>query len=851
MSLQAIFCNFIFPTRECIRQPRIREVKRGFLPVKHMTSEVTDSGVHGGTMKRITVLMICFLNIAVPAVAADLSTSSSQDLIAIYKQLRSLQAGDAASCENVEFQRDSAKFTFIAGRLTFSAPVAGRVLAAYYQGEGKFELEPPSDIDKRQIARFAGGPKLEDTFSEAVFYFTDDTYSELSKLVKIKPAPARAQSPFASSQKKYADSFNSWIDNTRKGYPVMKNMAARMLADLTESSSKGFFLADFKAKKSGDLLFHISWNRDSLLLPYEAKDEEVMLLHLNPGAYFEWWSGFHLAAEYAKSRHPEHRELQAHSEATSIDLQVANDNRISATAQMEFTVAEPARILSFNLNGILRIGSIEDESGNKLSFIQEDRNLDSDPWVILNQPVNSGEKHKIKISYTEESTRDTRIVNEQQLGGGHYFVVSQIWDAPLLTGHVHAFPRVCWFPSFGSYDDKTRYEIRARSPKVYKFIGPGIQTASEKQKEGLFTSWKADVPLSVVGFNYGSLVQGERMGPDMKVTAYALDGFNWQRDEKHVADMSFQVMQFFQFYFGALPFKAVSVFEQPVIRSGQSWPYLIFPSNERLLETSNNPHLQESGVMRDYYVIREMSHQWWGHLVGWKTYHDEWLSEGMADFAESAYFRQFEPKELNNFYDVRRDWLLSKTRLGYRPVDSGPIWLNPQLNEYNGWGNNMLINYKGSYIMEMLRMLMYDSKTQNPDAPFIMMLHDFYSTFAGKNASTEDFRKIVEKHMGTSMEWFFDQWVYGTYTPTYNFSYQLADDGNGQTEASITLAQSDVPESFHMELPVYITLKGEPQYLGRIGVTGTKPLKTSVKLPVRPEKVLLDPNRSILAEIHQ
>jgi hypothetical protein len=832
-------------------------------------------------MKRITVLMICFLNIAVPAAAADLSTSSSQDLIAIYKQLRSLQAGDAASCENVEFQRDSAKFTFIAGRLTFSAPVAGRVLAAYYQGEGKFELEPPSDIDKRQIARFAGGPKLEDPFSEAVFYFTDDTYSELSKLVKIKPAPARAQSPFASSQKKYAESFNSWIDNARKGYPAMKNMAARMLADLTERSSKGFFFADFKAKKSGDLLFHISWNRDSLLLPYEAKDEEVMLLHLNPGAYFEWWSGFHLAAEYAKSRHPEHRELLAHSEATNIDLQVANDNRISATAQMEFTVAEPARILSFNLNGILRIGSIEDESGNKLSFIQEDRDLDSDPWVILDKPVNPGEKHKIKISYKEESTRDTRIVNEQQAGGGHYFVVSQIWDgapttstslitsvvdpgSPAKTGQssvivtrstsasatrVHNLPWLSCFPTF--YDDRARYEIRALSPKSYKFIGPGIQTASEKQKDGLFTSWKTDIPLSVVGFNYGGFTEAERTESDMKVTAYALAGLYAPKDQKHVADLSFQAMQFFQFYFGALPFKNVSVFVLPVIRSGQSWPYLIFPSYERLLETSNNPHIQESGVMRDYYIIREMSHQWCEHLVGWKTYHDEWLSEGMADFAESAYFRQFEPKELKNFYDVRRDWLLSKTRLGYRPVDAGPVWLNPQLDEYNGWGNNMLINYKGSCIMEMLRMLMYDSKTQNPDAPFIMMLHDFYSTFAGKNASTEDFRKIVEKHMGTSMEWFFDQWVYGAYTPTYNFSYQLADAENGQTEVSITLAQSDVPESFHMELPVYITLKGEPQYLGRIGVTGTKPLKTSVKLPVRPEKVLLDPNRSILAEIHQ
>ncbi len=434
-------------------------------------------------MKRITVLMICFLNIAVFAVAADLSTASSQDLVSTYKQLRSLSTGDAASCENVEFKGDSATFTFIDGRLTFSAPVAGRVLAAHFQGEGKFELDPPSAIDKRQIARFAGAPKLEDTFREAVFFFTDNSYSELSKLVKIKPAPGGVQSTFASSQRQYAENFNSWIDNARKGYPVMKNMEARMLADLTENSSKGFFLAQFKGKKSGDLLFQISWNRDSLLLPHVPKGEEVMLLHLNPGAYYEWWSGFHLAAEYARSRHPDHRELLAHSEATDIDLQVTDDNRISATVQMEYTVAEPARLLSFNLSGILRISSIEDESGNKLSFIQEDRNLDNDPWVILRQQVKPGEKHKIKIAYKEDSTRDTRIVNQQ--GNGLYDVASQ--DS--------------WYPSFGSYDDRTKFSIHARSPKKFKFIGTGIQTASEKEKDSLVTSWKSDIPLCFCGIH--------------------------------------------------------------------------------------------------------------------------------------------------------------------------------------------------------------------------------------------------------------------------------------------------------------------------------------------------------------
>ena len=250
-------------------------------------------------MKQIGILGMVLLIFAVTCVAADLSTAPPSDLLAVYKQLRTIQAGDSAATENVVLKRDTATFTFTSGRMTFAAPIAGRVLAARFQGEGTFELEPVSPIDKRQLSRFTGAPKLTDTFREAVFYFTDDTFNELSKLLKIASAPNADKNAFLDSQKLYTESFNDWIENRQKGNPTMRNLAARILADMTDSASKGFFLADFKGKTSGDLLFHISWNRDSLLLPEYPKGEEVALIHVKPGSYYEWYSGFHLASEYA------------------------------------------------------------------------------------------------------------------------------------------------------------------------------------------------------------------------------------------------------------------------------------------------------------------------------------------------------------------------------------------------------------------------------------------------------------------------------------------------------------------------------------------------------------------------
>jgi hypothetical protein len=827
-------------------------------------------GAVGRFMKRFFVILVGILNTVFLAKAADLSTAPSQDLLAIYSQLRSIQGSrQYASVEEVVFKRDVATFTLLRGYITFAEPIAGQVLAAQFEGEGLFELAPVSPVDQRQISRFAEGPKLVDTFHEAVFFFTDDTFEEMNKRMRVRVGEKAREARFASIQKKYAENFNNWVDNQRKGNPAMRNMAARMLADLTDQSSKGFFLADFKGDKSGDLLFHISWNRDPLLLLHTRVSDEVILLHVNPGDYFEWWSGFRLSHEYEISPYPDPRDLHVHSPEARIDLEVAKNERISATAQLDYVVRESSpRVLPFNLSGVLRISSIEDGSGNQLTYIQEDRKRDNDPWVILAAPANPGKRYKIKIRYKEDSTYESRIVHDH--GGSQYLVAS----------------RDLWYPSFGRFDDRTQYEINVRSPKAFKMVASGAQTKSEKNKDTLETSWKSEVPVGSVGFSYGDFVAESQVIHDLKMTAYAgrnlpndlramvtqfdrvnfgssfdarlmRGGLNTTARVKNAIGQSIQAFKLFEFLFGKLEFKTISVVQQPIGLSSGGWPNMVVVPYTYFLDSTikNQLGLLQTAEQREYQrtvAIQGMAYQWFEHLVNGKTYRDQWLRDGGVDFASLMYLRQFEPSELDGFWNIRRKWLLSKNSLGYRPVDAGPIWLNSQLNEYNAEGNSGYVNrYKGGYILEMLRVLMYDPKLDNPDARFITMMRDFTSTYAGQNVSTQDFQRIVEKHIGKSMQWFFDQWVYGSETPTYDFGYQFSDAEDGNTKLSISLTQSDVSESFHMQLPLYVVLDGERRYLGLLGVTGTKPLSTSVSLRKRPEKALLDPDRSILAEIHQ
>jgi aminopeptidase N len=238
--------------------------------------------------------------------------------------------------------------------------------------------------------------------------------------------------------------------------------------------------------------------------------------------------------------------------------------------------------------------------------------------------------------------------------------------------------------------------------------------------------------------------------------------------------------------------------------------------------------------------------------VGWKTYHDQWLSEGFAEFSAALFLRQFEPKKWNSFWELKRRWLLNKNRAGDLRVEVGPLWLNFQLNEHVEPTNAMILTYfKGAYVMEMLRTIMENQRDKNPDMRFISMMHDFTATYAGKNASTEDFRRIVEKHMGEPMDWFFNEWVYGTETPTYDFTYQLKPGEGGKTVLSVSVKQSGVSDSFQMRVPLFAFVDGQPRRLGLVRIQGNNTFTGDLTLPFQPEKITLDEMHSILGTIHQ
>ncbi|HEY7546418.1 MAG TPA: hypothetical protein VID27_16130, partial [Blastocatellia bacterium] len=191
----------------------------------------------------------------------------------------------------------------------------------------------------------------------------------------------------------------------------------------------------------------------------------------------------------------------------------------------------------------------------------------------------------------------------------------------------------------------------------------------------------------------------------------------------------------------------------------------------------------------------------------------------------------------------------------FRATDVGPIWMGLRLITYKTAGAYQRLVYpKGSYIFHMLRWMMYDR--QNGDQKFIAMMKDFVKSHFNQNASTESFKRVVEKHMtplmdldgNGKMDWFFNEWVYGTEVPKYKFEYSVVPDSEGKFLLKFTLSQSGVSENFKMLVPVYLDLDGKIVRLGQVNIAGsgtTQELK--VKLPVKPKRVLINAWHDVLA----
>jgi hypothetical protein len=769
----------------------------------------------------------------------------------VYGQLRqqgeSAQefAGEYAQVNGLVLTRDAATFTFRSGEFYFLPAVEGRVTGAVFIGDGEMTLTPPVEYEKRSLSLYTGEPSITEQFTKITLRFTDKTFEQIKASPQAKmgtggPQAAQAREIFRANQSLLRRQLRT-------------NMELRTLVDLYTPERPGFLVAFIEGKRFQKLIFQI----DPLGIP-EVSPEEVLL-----ASYGEtdggFWTAFHLTDEYKAGKgnsDEDHRifDITHHQ----IDGAIKG-TQIAATDIVTFTpLVKGTRVLPFELFRTLRVGRVHDEQGRDLQFIQEGKERDADFALIYPEPLEAGKSYKVTVEYQGGDA----LVNA---GGGNFFVV---------PGARHT-----WYPNNAGtqFGDRATFAMTFRYPKGKMLIGTGA-TEGDEAREGDITvaKWSSgQTELAVAGFNYGTfkkkMVQDADSGYQIEFYANeSLPDFMRGAEDEAGGSMTTTGMadsaiadaqnstRIYNAFFGKLPYTRVAMTQQPAPNFGQAWPTLIYMPFTAFMDATQRWMATKSlnAATNDFYKYvgpHEVAHQWWGHIVGWKSYRDQWMSEGFAEFSASLYAQTVRgPEKFIEFWEDQRR-LIVEARPATRdrkPYTVGPVTQGYRLNSAKtGSVARFMIYPKGAYILHMLRMMMFDRKTG--DQRFMAMMQDFIKTNYNKDVSTEDFKRSVEKHMTPEMnldgngrmDWFFNQWVYGTEVPSYKLEYTI----NGDT-LSGKVTQSGVSDNFAMLVPVYLDFGKGWVRLGSATLRGNTTVDLGqIKLPQQPKKLAVAALKDVLA----
>jgi len=758
-------------------------------------------------------------------------------------------------------KRDAATFTLTRGDILFFGEVNGKITGAVFAGFGHFHLTPPNAVERHSLEILTKKPEYDEDFSQAVLRFTDGTAEELRK-----SATANGGSS-TSSLIQAATEFHTF-----QREHLYENIDLRLLEDVLSPAKQGeggFFLAAIKGASNPHILFEIDPHGAPHVSP-----EEVRLGVWNSWGW-TWPSAFHLAGENTSGTASGRQENAAFRvESEDLETSIEKSGFLSGQATVHLRALEDGLVVvPLDLFPTLRVSQVEGEHGEALDFVQEKKEDDADFGLVLANPLKKGDAATVKIAYAGK-------------------------DAVRSAGNDNYDPiaREDWFPNGGSgFGSYTRYKMRFHTPKEDELIATGTKLSDKVDGKVRTTEWDSQMPLPVAGFHLGRFAEKDGKTSDgLAVAAYANSDLpDWAQGLLHAAsgdaigsEGSSQMRgvalgnlnttsmlpvelsegavaaQIYTAWFGKLPFDHLALSQQPACNYGQSWPMLVYLPICGFWDSTIQHQL---GLRPDdpYWktvTAHEVAHQWWGHTVGFMSYRDQWMSEGFAD-ASAAIFLQSTRKNSNEFRDF---WKQLKTQLtdrnayGFRPIDVGPVTMGLRLSTpKTGWSiYNNLVYPKGAYILHMIRMMMYSQRTGDDD--FRAMMHDFVDTYRLKVATTEDFKAMVEKHMTAGMDldrnhkmdWFFNEYVYGTDLPQYRFESQLKSTSDADS-LYFKLTQSGVPESFKMLVPIYLELSdGRAVRLGVVSVVGNSTIEKTIQIgkpPVPIKKVSIDYLHDVLA----
>jgi hypothetical protein len=756
-----------------------------------------------------------------------------------YNDIKAFElSGGLAEVSNLRLKRDRVEMTFN-GTFYFTAPFAGKVTGAVFIGKGTLSAEPPpSDFEKDNLRRMLKAESVSAEFTSAAFRFTDDTFDIIGANRREGPAAAQTQ--------KLATEMNDKLLRETGA-----NVAARTTISLLNGETEGLFIGIYEGGRPSRYSYIFDPQNRILTTNFTINGGEKGLIstYNNTIRYNDVWLAFYSESDYERgvvTYSDFHDMVDVVHYDMDVDLRNPKSRMgLKAKAHM-ISRFDGIRAIPFvlgeglsdwdnqRLRKNLRVVSVT-YKGKAVEAVQED--WDNTVTVFLPEPLKKAERFELEFEMEGEFLRQPDRFNDC------------------------SYPRsnTSWYPRHG-YLDRATYDMTFSHPRRLKVATVGVRTSEEDSADerGVsVTKYQMKHPVALVTFALGPWQRHTEIvkwdGTDISIPLEfnsLAGGYLAIKESFILAELSNSV-RYFNAIFGAYPYDTYSATFHP-FAFGQGFPSMLMI-----------PPADRTSKYTFAFISHETAHQWWGNIVSWRSYRDQWLSEGFAEYSGMLYtsLRQ-NPGAGKSLLDEMRNSVKDPPRtltgLGKGKLnDVGPIVLGHRLNTSTTLGAYQTLIYsKGALVLRMMHFLLSDPASGD-DKLFYEMMKDFVEKYRNSSASTDDFRRVANEHFARSpigqkyglkdLNWFFRQWVYETGFPSYRLEHSIENGPDGSFIVKGNVIQESVDDKFFMPLPLVFNFGSNRTASGTVHAMGPK-TPFEIRLPMRPQKVELDPNRWVLSE---
>jgi hypothetical protein len=653
----------------------------------------------------------------------------------------------------------------------FLVPAGGGVTGLVLLGRGEMRFHPRPDTERGQVKIFCGSETLVAQF-DAAFLRIDP--SDFDRLVAGDALVARPVDPRALRK-----ASRVFAEDAPKSFQLgLGDMSGDSWSLLPGS---GNFVGEIHTRRFGTLTYTRS----------KAEAEDITLFdrlrHRNISVYASEETLARRGPSYSDDDTRDYDVLDY-----NIDLAVSPGRQwLDGVVSVLIRVRTPTlTTVSLRLADALVVRSItSDRFGRLFGFRVTHQNV-----VVINLPATLTRDMLTTLTFVYAGRVEPQAPDGEALGVAAALGNAQdpaFESMPEITAEPSFLysNRVAWYPQATTTDYATA-TMKISVPAAYDCVASGVlqpgwpQLAGSKedQSERKVYSFSAEQPLRYLAFIVSRFVHADGLTvvfpqferPDTGTPNTGLDynslAISIETNPRQVkraqtfVERAADIAQFYAALASDVPYPAFTIaLVEGDLPGGHSPAYfaqLFQPLPTSAITWRNDPAAFEK--FPDFFLAHEIAHQWWGQAIGWRNYHEQWISEGFAQYFAALYAQhQRGDNVFAGIMGQMRRWAMNQS-------DQGPVYLGYRLGHVKNDGRifRALVYNKSASVLHMLRRLVGDEA-------FFRGLRRFYATSRFRKVGTTEFKRAVEIEAGRPLDRFFDRWIFGSTLPRLKVSYHV------------------------------------------------------------------------------